>query len=97
MISKIEKRKGKICPNYNPIACKIIDEYGQKHGCHFQHAENGGEVCIDGYFPDGIDEKNKIIIEVDEKHHAKTKNKDLNKQKYFEKLGYKVIRIKLYE
>lgn len=37
---------GGMCVNYNPLACKIIDEYGKKHGYNFQHAENGGEYKI---------------------------------------------------
>ncbi len=101
-IKRIEKQKlngGQLIPGYNPEGCKIIDKYGKKNGYNFQHAENGGEVCIDGYFPDGIDEKKKVIIEVDEKHHfnkdGNLKIKDVERQRYLEDLGYKIIRINL--
>ena len=100
-IKIIEKNKlngGQLTPNYNHEACKKIDEYNKKHNYNFQHAENGGERCIDGYFPDGVDEKRKTIIEIDEKHHyknGKLNEKDVKRQQYFESLGYKVIRIKI--
>lgn len=99
IISRIKMLKGKYSPNYNPSACKIIEEYGKKHCYNFQHAENGGEKCIGGYFPDGVDEEKKTIIEIDEKHHfdedGKLKLKDIDRQIYLEKLGYNIIRIKI--
>lgn len=93
------KRNGITFPNYNPDACRYINEYNKKYGFNFQHAENGGEVNIDGYFPDGIDEKRKTIIEVDEPRHydknGNLKQKDVKRQKYLEGLGYKVIRVRI--
>ena len=72
--------------------------YGKKNGYVFQHAMNGGEVCIDGYFLDGLDEEKKTIIEIDEKHHfdinGNLKPKDIKRQIYFETLGYNIIRIR---
>jgi len=101
-IERLKKNKfngGDVFVNYSPEACKIIDEYGKQHDYDFQHAENGGEKCIDGYFPDGIDEQKKTIIEVDEPHHynakGNLKQKDIERQKYFENVGYKVIRIRV--
>ena len=98
-IKNIEDRCGQISPNYNSKAIPIIKEYEKKHGFNFQHAENGGEVCIDGYFPDGVDEKRKTIIEIDESHHfdknGNLKQKDIQRQKYLEGLGYKFIRVKI--
>jgi len=92
-------KNGRNIPNYNPIACKIIDEYGQKNGYNFQHAENGGEVCIDGYYPDGVDKEKETIIEVDEKHHFNAdgilKQRDIKRQNYLENLGYDVIRVRV--
>jgi len=97
-IKRIESQCGQIHPNYNPDACKIIDEYGKKHNFEFQHAENGGEVNIGGYFPDGIDIQKKTIIEIDENHHFNIDGtytqRDMKRQKYFENKGYDVIRIK---
>jgi len=101
-IKRIEKNRlngGQLIPGYNSSACKIIEEYNKKYGFNFIHAENGGGKCIDGYFPDGIDEKRKTIIEIDEKHHfnsnGKLKKRDILRQNFFENLGYKVIRIKI--
>ena len=99
-IKRIERTIGKkLKPSYNTLACKIIDKYSKKYGFNFQHAENGGERCIGGYFPDGIDEKRKTIIEVDEKHHfngdGTLKKRDIERQQYLENLGYKVIRVKV--
>ena len=97
-IKRIADAAGQAHPNYNPEACKIIDVYGKRHGFNFQHAENGGEICVDGYFPDGIDIKQKTIIEVDENHHFDKNNNlrlpDIERQQYLEQLGYKIIRVK---
>jgi len=77
---------GQITPNYNSKACKLIDMYGKKYGYNFQHAENGGEFFINelGYWVDGYDLKNNIVIEVDEKHHfdydGNLSEKDLQRQ-----------------
>lgn len=96
-IKRIEKRIGQISPNYNPQGCKIIDWFNMYYEFDFQHAENGGEICIDGYFPDGVDQNQMIIIEIDEKHHFNNGNlnqKDIDRQKYLENLGYDFMRIK---
>jgi hypothetical protein len=64
-------------PNFNIDACKIINEYGQKHGYNFQHAMNGGEYFIDylGYWVDGYDkEKNVVIDYYEDNHHHYNKN-----------------------
>ncbi len=101
-IENIEIHKlngGQLTPNYNPVACEIIRWFNMYYDFNFQHAENGREICIDGYFPDGVDGKQKTIIEIDEKHHfdkdGNLRKKDIKRQKYLESLGYKVIRIKL--
>jgi hypothetical protein len=73
-----DKFGGGICPTYNPVACKIIDDYGKKHGYDFQHAMNGGEFYIKdlGYWADGYDKKKNTIIEYYEKHHNYHKKHD---------------------
>jgi hypothetical protein len=79
-------------PNYNPDACRIIDEYGKHHGYNFQHAENGGEFYIKelGYYVDGYDREKNAVIEVDEKHHldnnGKLNENDIIRQKKIENL-----------
>ena len=99
-IKQIKERHGQATPNYNPEACKFIEEYGRKHGYNFQHAENGGEFHIRelGYWIDGYDAQQNVVIEVDEPHHYKNgrlRKKDATRQQEIEEhLGCKFIRIK---
>lgn len=60
------KLYGKMTRNFNPSACKIIDEYGKKNGYNFQHALNGGEIIIYGYSLDGYDKNKNVVFEYDE-------------------------------
>jgi hypothetical protein len=71
------KFSSELSPKHNPLACKIIDEYGRKNGYNFQHALNGGEYHIKelGYWLDGYDESKNSVIEYFEKHHNRTKMK----------------------
>ena len=87
-------------PGYNKTACMRIEEYGQKHGYNFQHAENEGEYFIEqlGYFVDGYDKEKNVVIEYDEKHHfdkhGRLKQKDCIRQREIEEyLKCKFIRI----
>lgn len=87
-IKRIEKNKldgNQLVPNFNPNACKIIDEYGKKTGYNFQHAMNGGEFHIKelGYWVDGYDRNKNVVVECYEKRHfkdGKLKIKDINRQ-----------------
>lgn len=92
------KKYGQRFPNYNSESIPIIEKYGKEYGYDFQHAENGGEICIGGYFPDGVDMDKKVIIEVDEQKHfdrnGNLKQKDVDRQEYLENLGYEIVRIK---
>lgn len=95
-------KEGQSYPNYNPKACKIIDEYGEKHGYDFQHAENEGEHYIEniGCWVDGYDEEANVVVEVYEKHcHYRAgnlKDKDKLREKLIiEELDCKFIRISL--
>jgi hypothetical protein len=64
-------------PSFNSKACKIIEDYGIENGYNFQHAENGGEYYIKelGYWVDGYDEEQNVVIEFNEKRHLYGKNK----------------------
>lgn len=80
---------------YNPKACEFMDEYGQKNGYSFQHAQNGGEVEIAGYCVDGYDKNKNVVFEYDEIKHeySKRKEKDLEREKrIIDKLNCEVIR-----
>ena len=107
------KRKG-IFPsntNHNPKACEFIDKLNKEKGWNLQHALNGGEVELYGYFVDGYDKEKNIIFEYDELNHERRdrKQKDLVRQenllkkikpamfiRYNEKAG-KLYKIKSYE
>lgn len=69
---------------YNPTACEEIDKFGKDMNYMFQHALNGGEYHIKelGYWVDGYDAKNNIVVEYDELHHQqeRRKQKDLVRQ-----------------
>ena len=100
-IARIEKNNGYCYPNYNPEACRLIEAYGQQHGFHFQHAENGGEFHIKelGYFVDGYDKVQNVVIEVDERWHyrnGKLLPRDLRRQREIEHhLGCTFVRIRI--
>lgn len=51
--------------------CDYINQLNEKCGYNFQHALNGGEVVIDGFFLDGYDRNNNIAFEYDERRHYK--------------------------
>jgi len=94
-----ERCGGGICPKYNPIACQIIDKYGQTRGYNFQHALNGGEFYIKelGYWVDGYDKQKNVVIEYYEKCHRRTKEKIRDKKRINEiinLLGCRVVILK---
>lgn len=93
---------GQVTPFYNSMGCKLINEYGKENGYNFQHAENGGEFRIEelGYWVDGYDKENNVVIEIDESNHydfdGKLKTKDVERQKEIEDfLKCKFIRLKI--
>ena len=84
-LSKNYFNGGQAFPNFNPDACEIIEQYGKKNGYNFQHAMNGGEYYIKelGYWVDGYDTENNVVLECYEKHHfrdGKIQDKDINRQ-----------------
>lgn len=97
----LEKQNGQIQPRYNIKSIQIIEEYGNKNGYNFQHAENGGEVYLKelGYFLDAYDVEKNAVLEIDETHHyknGKLKLKDKIRQEEIENLlKCKFIRIRL--
>ena len=65
----------------------------------FQHAENGGEFKVLGYFVDGYDKNKNTVIEVLEKYHSSPKQQKrdiMRKKEIKECLGCKFIEVKLY-
>lgn len=60
---------GEVKPRYNKNACRYIDFLNSKNNWNLQHAENGGEFSIRGYFVDGYDKALNIVFEYDEPRH----------------------------
>lgn len=99
-ISREKYNGGQVFPSYNPNACILIEEYGQKHGYNFQHAMNGGEFLVRGlgYWVDGYDKEQNVVIEVDEPFHKNRTERDVRRQQEIENhLGCKFVRIKIRE
>lgn len=102
-IKRLKRRHGnQLQPNYSLEACKLIEEYGEKHGYNFQHAENGGEYHIKelGYWVDGYDKEQNVLIEVDEAYHynqnGELRDKDKRRQRKIEEhLGCEFIRVRI--
>jgi hypothetical protein len=69
---------------YNLKACSFIDKLNKEKGWNLQHALNGGEEMISGYFVDGYDKGKNIIFEYDEKYHIskKQRQRDLIRQEH---------------
>ena len=74
------KKQG-IMVAFNPVACKFIEDFGKKNGYKFQHALNGGEICLSGFPVDGYDKDKNIVFEYDEPHHCNNKRKEKDKYK----------------
>lgn len=69
---------GILSRNFNPKACQFIDNLNKERRWNLQHALNGGEIVVIGYFLDGYDKDKNIVFEYDECRHRnkKQKNKD---------------------
>jgi hypothetical protein len=82
--SKRIKKFGIRSRNFSPVACKFITEYGKQVGYNFQHAMNGGEQIVGGYFVDGYDKDKNVVFEYDEPRHyyvnGNLKPKDIIRQ-----------------
>lgn len=85
--------------NYSITGCEYIDKLNEQKGWHLQHALNGGEVIIAGYYVDGYDKENNIVFEYDEPRHYEDvynnilKDKDIERQNYIiQKLHCKFYR-----
>lgn len=85
-INHIIKNNGGICTMHNINACIYLDNLSKENGWNLKHALNGGEFFVKnlGYFVDGYDVNNNIVVEFDEKLHynkdGSLKNKDIIRQ-----------------
>jgi len=94
-ISKAKFNGNQMIPGYNTSSIPIIEAKAKELGItDLQHAENGGEYMVLGYFVDGYSKEKNIVIEYDEKHHNRQIDKDLKRQNEIENyLKCKFIRI----
>ena len=65
----IKKKTIKTRANYNIDSISIIESIGKEHGWNLQHAENGGEIIVLGYWLDAYDKEKNIVLEFDEPYH----------------------------
>lgn len=86
-------------PRYNKRSIEFIKGLNERFGWNLQHAENGGEFEIGGYYVDGYDANLNIVFEYDEPRHyidvdkSILTDKDIERQNYIiEKLGCEFYR-----
>ena len=72
--------------SYSSKACEYFDTLNKENGWNLQHAMNGGECVVGGYFLDAYDKDKNIVVEYDENYHYVLKNsvwvlrdKDINR------------------
>ena len=66
---------------YSHKACEYINKLNKNKNWNLQHAENGGEYSIIGYFVDGYDKDKNIVFEYDEPAHYIDKENNILKDK----------------
>lgn len=76
-INYIKSCKGECKPRYNKKACEYINKLNKQNNWNLQHAENGGEYSICGYFVDGYDKNLNIVFEYDEAVHYFNKENNI--------------------
>ena len=54
---------------FSKRACLFIDKLNESKGWHLQHALNGGEIIVGGYYLDGYDKELNIAFEYNESKH----------------------------
>lgn len=98
-IKYIKSLKGNFKCRYNKNSIDFINNLNKENDWNLQHAENGGEVNIGGYFVDGYDKDLNIVFEYDEPGHYIDKensilcDKDIERQKFIiNKIGCKFYR-----
>ena len=70
MIAYIKKNgNGKFGQHHSKKGCDYIDKLNKEKHWNLQHALNGGEYEVCGYFLDGYDKKKNIAFEYDEPKH----------------------------
>lgn len=90
---------GEFGQHYSVRGCEYIDKLNKEMGWNLQHAQNGGEFEVDGFFLDGYDKDLNIAFEYDERKHYKNvysnilKDRDIERQKIImDKLNCRMFR-----
>lgn len=81
----LKEMKNVKCPRYNKKSIEYINYINEKYGWELQHAENGGEVEICGYYVDGYDKNRNIVFEYDEPRHYTNINESILYEKDIER------------
>ena len=81
----LKKNKDITCPRYNQKSINYIQNLNEEKGWNLQHAENGGEYQVCGYYVDGYDKERNIVFEYDEPRHYKDVDNSILKDKDFER------------
>jgi hypothetical protein len=55
--------------NFSTKACKYFDQLNKQNNWNLQHAMNGGEIDVIGYWLDGYDKEKNVVVEYDESRH----------------------------
>ena len=83
-----ENGNGEFGQHYSIKGCEYIDKLNEENNWNLQHALNGGEVEVDGFFLDGYDKKLNIAFEYDEYKHYQDVYKNILKDKDIKRLEH---------
>lgn len=99
----LKNTNNQFAPRYSKKSIEYIKKLNEVNHWNLQHAENGGEYEVDGYFLDGYDKELNIAFEYDEKKHYSDpvnnilSERDIERQEFIiEKLGCKFYRYNEY-
>lgn len=85
--------KGHIKPRYNVNSIPIIEKYSSEYGWNMQHAENGGEINMFGFWLDGYDKEKNIIFEYDEPRHYIDVDNNILRQKDIDRQNFLIEKL----
>ena len=93
-VNYLQSLLGDTIARYNKKSIDYINNLNEINHWNLQHAENGGEVKIGGYFVDGYDKDLNIVFEYDEKRHYKDVDKNVLKDKDIKRQNFIINKIK---